>query len=188
MSRLGKKPLSIATGITVALDGLKLEIKGALGKLQRRLPEGVSVAIDDAARTVTCSTANGKDMHLLGTTRAVIRNMLAGVTLGFSKSLELSGVGYRAQVEQDTLVLQLGFSHLCRFKIPQDVKVRVDKQTVIIIEGIDKEVVGRVAASIRALKTPEPYKATGIKYAGEHIVRKAGKTGAGAGAAAGGKK
>lgn len=188
MSRLGKKPLLITSGITVVLNGHAVEVQGPRGKLQRGLPEGVNVTMDQAARTVTCSMADDKNTHLLGTARAVLKNMFTGVTQGFSKSLELSGVGYRGQVEQDVLVMQLGFSHPVRFKIPQDVKVRIDKQTVIIVEGNDKEVVGRVAASIRAIKVPEPYKATGIKYAGEHVARKAGKAGAGAGAGAGGKK
>lgn len=182
MGRLTVKPISVPDAVTFDASQGMLRVKGPKGELARPLHPSVQFDIDAATKTLrarlTVLSKEGESM--LGTTLVHARNMMQGVTEGFSKTLQLEGVGYRAVVEGDTLVLSLGFSHPVRFSPPAGVTIRVEKNE-IILEGANKELVGQAAASIRAFREPEPYKGKGIRYKGEHVKRKAGKK-AGAGA------
>lgn len=185
MSRIGKKPVVVPEKVKVKVQGRSVAVEGPLGALSYNLPEGISAAF--AEGKVTISKADGISGAVYGTTRARIANMVHGVMSGFSKVLEIQGVGFRGQVEGQKLVMQLGFSHPVVVDIPRGIKMSFDpKQTVFTISGIDKDVVGDIAAQLRRKKVPEPYKGTGIRYQGEHITRKAGKTAAGAAGGAGG--
>lgn len=177
--------------VKIKIQDRAVSVEGPLGALSYNLPEGITAAVQDGK--ITISKAEGIGGAIFGTTRARISNMVHGVLSGFTKVLEIQGVGFRGQVEGQRLVMQLGFSHPVVVDIPKGIKMSFDpKQTVFTISGIDKEVVGDIAARLRCKKTPEPYKGTGIRYQGEHITRKAGKTAAGAAGGgaggAGGKK
>ncbi|PIU19846.1 MAG: 50S ribosomal protein L6 [Elusimicrobia bacterium CG08_land_8_20_14_0_20_59_10] len=185
MSRIGKKPVALPEKVKARIEGRKVLVEGPLGKLSFALPEGINAEIKDASINISIAPgAAGKDA-LFGTVRARVNNMVSGVAREFEKVLEISGVGYKGAVEGTRVNMQLGFSHPVIMDIPQGIKMSFDpKQAVLTIKGIDREIVGNLAAQIRRIKPCEPYKGSGIKYHGEHIIRKAGKTAAGASAGA----
>jgi large subunit ribosomal protein L6 len=175
MSRIGKNPVTIPQGVTVDVAGQTLTCKGKLGTLKLPLSQDVSAAVKDGKVTVAPKDQSKRARMQWGTTRAHINNMVAGVSKGFTKNLEIEGVGYRASVQGKNLVLQLGYSHDVVFPIPAEIKITCEKPTAIAITGPDRQQVGETAAVIRAFRKPEPYKGKGIKYADEHIRRKEGK-------------
>ncbi len=175
MSRVGKYPVSIPQGVDIAIAGSELTAKGKLGVLKYKLPEEVEVTHDDGKVTVKPVGNSKTARSLWGTTRANIRNLVQGVSQGFTRNLEITGVGYRAAVAGKTLTLQLGYSHDVVFPIPEGITVKCEKPTSIAISGFDKQVVGQVAAVIRSYRPPEPYKGKGIRYSDETILRKEGK-------------
>ena len=177
MSRIGRKPITVPSGVNVDLKDNVATVKGPKGQLQRRLPPEMTVSIDDGTITVTRPSDAGKHRALHGLTRTLINNMVEGVTNGFSKSLEIRGVGYKAEPTAKGARLVVGFSHPVNYEAPDGVKISVDG-AIVKIEGIDKEKVGQVAAEIRKVRPPEPYKGKGIRYVGEQVRTKAGKTGA----------
>ena len=177
MSRIGNKAISIPAGVTVTVaDGNVVTVKGPKGELTATFNSDLEIIVeaDKAEVKRPNDTKVMKTFH--GTTRALLHNMVVGVSEGFKKQLEINGVGYRAQLQGNTLVVNAGYSHTCDMPIPEGLKVELPKNTVIVISGIDKQAVGQFAAEVRALRKPEPYKGKGIKYAGEHIRRKEGKT------------
>jgi large subunit ribosomal protein L6 len=174
MSRVGKKPVPIPGGVTVTADEHVVRVKGPKGELQHHVLAGTRVAVADGEARVSSDRITRNPAF--GTMRAQIANMVTGVTAGFSKSLEIVGTGYRAALEGKTLVLQLGFSHPVRFEPPAGIAIKVENPTRLTVSGADKAMVGQVAANIRGFRPPEPYKGKGIKYEGEVIRRKAGKT------------
>ncbi len=177
MSRIGKTPIEIKSGVEVVVNADSVEIKGPKGTLAQSIPEGIEVQKEDETIIVKRDNDLRETKALHGLVRSLLNNMVQGVTEGYQKQLELVGVGYRAQSKgSNALELQLGFSHPVKYSAPDGITLEVPSQTEINISGIDKQVVGQVAADIRALKKPEPYKGKGIRYVGEHIIRKAGKT------------
>jgi large subunit ribosomal protein L6 len=178
MSRIGKLPVSIPTGVTVAVEADTVKVKGPRGELTHRLPAGISVERTDAALNVKRASDETNHKALHGLTRSLINNMMDGVTKGYRKQLEISGVGYKAEQRPYGLQLALGFSHQIQYKAPAGIKLTAPQPTQIIIDGADKALVGQVAAELRGLRPPEPYKGKGIRYSDEIVRRKAGKTGA----------
>lgn len=178
MSRIGKKPVPIADGVKVAVADREVTVEGKLGKLAWRHRPEVEVAVDDQASAVVVTRRNDERQTraLHGLTRALIANMVDGVTNGYEKRLEVHGVGYLAAIQGDTLQLRVGFANELQKKIPQGLDVSCPDQTHIVVKGVDKQQVGQFAAEVRALRKPEPYKGKGIRYEGEQIRRKAGKT------------
>jgi large subunit ribosomal protein L6 len=176
MSRIGKKPVAIPAGVKISRDKSTIKVQGPKGLLSIEIPYGVEVSINDGTVEVKTAsdTRKGKAYH--GLVRTLVANMVMGVTVGFQKGLELSGIGYRAEKSGDTLRLVLGFSSPLEYRIPQGIDVKIDKQVNVLVSGIDKQLVGRVAAEIRDLKKPEPYKGKGIRYVGEKVRRKVGKS------------
>lgn len=177
MSRIGRKPIQVPSGVTVTLDNNVITVKGPKGALTRELHKDMKVSIEENVISVQRPSENKLHRSLHGTTRSVINNMVSGVTDGFSKTLELVGVGYRANKSGDKLVLNVGYSHPVEIKPEAGIEFEVTAQTKVIVKGIDKERVGAYAANIRAVREPEPYKGKGIKYEGERIIRKEGKAG-----------
>jgi large subunit ribosomal protein L6 len=177
MSRVGRKPITIPSGVEVNSANQVVSVKGPKGMLQWNVVPGVSVAITDGHVQVSRSSDESKVRALHGLVRAEINNMIGGVTKGYEKTLEINGVGYKAQVQGQTMSLNVGYTHPIEFKLPKGIEAKVDKQTVITIRGIDKRLVGQVAANLRAIKRPDVYKQKGIKYAGEVLRKKEGKTG-----------
>lgn len=177
MSRIGKKPVEIPSGVTVELDGHTMTVKGPKGELTRELSPMVNIEIEDNSVNVTRPNDQKEYRSMHGTTRSVVANMIEGVSTGFKKELELVGVGYRAQKQGSKLVLNVGLSHPVEFEPEEGVSIEVPSNTQIIVEGYNKEKVGELAANIRSIRPPEPYKGKGIKYVGERILRKEGKTG-----------
>jgi large subunit ribosomal protein L6 len=177
MSRIGRLPITLPDGVEVTLDGRRLRVSGPLGALERELHPEMRVEREDGVLRVVRPTDEPRHRALHGLTRTLVNNMITGVTTGFTKNLEISGVGYRAQLQGDKLVLALGYSHPVEVNPPPGIKFRVDTPTRLAVTGADKELVGQVAAYIRARRKPEPYKGKGIRYAGEQILRKAGKAG-----------
>ena len=177
MSRIGRKPITVPSGVNIDLKDNVATVKGPKGQLQRRLPPEMTVSIDDGTITVTRPSDERKHRALHGLTRTLINNMVEGVTNGFSKSLEIRGVGYKAEATAKGARLVVGYSHPVNYEAPDGVKISVDG-AIVKIEGIDKEKVGQVAAEIRKVRPPEPYKGKGIRYVGEQVRTKAGKTGA----------
>jgi len=175
MSRVGQAPISIPDGVTVTFADGRIAVKGPRGELQRSLPEGIDVAQADGELTVTRQGDDRDVKALHGLVRSLIANMVLGVTQGFEKSLEIHGVGYRAAKQGNDIELAVGFSHPVRKAAPVGIEFDVPTPTRITVRGIDKELVGQTAAEIRAIKKPEPYKAKGIRYEGEHVRRKGGK-------------
>jgi large subunit ribosomal protein L6 len=175
MSRIGKYPVTIPSGVEVQLAGQTLTAKGQLGALSLMLSNEVTTSIVDGAVTVAPRNDTKHSRAMWGTTRALINNMVTGVSTGFSVNLEITGVGYRAQVQGGILNLQLGYSHDIAFPIPTDVRITCERPTVITVNGADRQRVGQIAADIRAYRPPEPYKGKGIKYATETVRRKEGK-------------
>ena len=177
MSRIGRKPIAIPAGVNVSLDQSQITVKGPKGTLSRQLHKDMKVVVEGDVIRVERPSDNKLHRSLHGTTRSVISNMVSGVTEGFSKSLELVGVGYRANKSGNKLVLNVGYSHPVEI-VPEDgIEFDVQANTKIIVKGIDKELVGATAAKIRSVREPEPYKGKGIKYEGERILRKEGKAG-----------
>jgi large subunit ribosomal protein L6 len=178
MSRIGRLPIAVPAGVTVDIaENNKVTVKGPKGTLERVLPAEMTIKLEDGHVVVTRPNDLKKMKSLHGLTRTLINNMVIGVTEGYEKTLEVNGVGYRAQKQGKKLVLSLGYSHPVEMEDPADLEVVVDGQNKIIVKGIDKEKVGQYAAEIRAKRAPEPYKGKGIKYADEVIRRKVGKTG-----------
>ena len=178
MSRIGRMPVPIPSGVSVDLQGAHITVKGPKGELERDLPSEMKLNIDDGQVIVTRPSEAKRHKALHGLTRTLVANMVDGVTTGFSKTLEIQGVGYRAEPKPFGITLIVGYSHTVDYKAPEGIKISVDKNTVVLVEGMDKEKVGQVAAEIRSVRPPEPYKGKGIRYQGEHVRRKAGKTGA----------
>ncbi|HUG02190.1 MAG TPA: 50S ribosomal protein L6 [Longimicrobiales bacterium] len=177
MSRIGKMPVVIPSGVTVDIEEGLVRVKGPRGELTQTLRPEVSLALEDGELTVTRESDAKPHRALHGLTRALVANMVRGVTEGFQKSLELQGVGYRAEKRGNTLVLTVGYSHPVEYPEPDGVSISTPAPTVIVVEGADKQRVGQAAAEIRQVRPPEPYKGKGIRYQGEHVRRKAGKTG-----------
>ena len=178
MSRVGRMPIEIPAGVTVDLQGQHITVKGPKGELSRDIHEDIKVAVEGNEILVTRPSDNKNHRSLHGLTRALVANMVTGVHDGFSKKLEINGVGYRAAKQGNKLVLTLGFSHPVEMEAPAGITIDVPNQTEIVVSGADKEAVGAVAADIRKWRKPEPYKGKGIRYEGEVVRRKAGKAGA----------
>ena len=178
MSRIGKAPIAVPSGVTITLaTGNTVTVKGPKGELTRTVPAAMQLKQEGGEVTVTRPSDETHHKSLHGLTRTLIANMVEGVTKGFTKNLELVGVGYKAEVRPYGLQLALGYSHPIEYKAPKGIKLSAPVPTQILVEGSNKEVVGQVAAEIRSLRPPEPYKGKGVKYAGEQIRRKAGKAG-----------
>jgi large subunit ribosomal protein L6 len=176
MSRIGKLPVPVPDGVEVTLDGLTVTVKGPKGELTREMPEGVALSRDDDGAVVVTRTGETRlERSRHGLVRTLIANMVTGVTEGYSKSLQLVGVGYRAAAKGADVELQVGYSHPVTIEAPDGITIEVPQQTRVVVSGIDKVLVGQVAANIRKVRPPEPYKGKGIKYEGEQIRRKAGK-------------
>jgi len=178
MSRVGKMPITLPSGVDVTVDGTSVTVKGAKGQLHRSFDERVGFAIEDGVVSVTRPDDTRESKALHGLSRALLANMVAGVSDGFSKELEIQGVGYRASMKGNSVELLVGFSHSVIVDAPEGITLDVPEPTKIVVTGIDKELVGQVAANIRKVRPPEPYKGKGIRYAGEYVRRKAGKAGA----------
>jgi large subunit ribosomal protein L6 len=175
MSRIGKKPVAIPAGVTAKIDGQSIAVKGAKGELKFTAPEDVSVKIEGGAIVVEPQSEEKRARAMWGMARAMIQNLVAGVTKGFEKRLEINGVGYKAAIAGKNLQLSLGYSHDVVYPIPAGVTITTPKPTEITVAGIDKRQVGQIAAEIRAFRGPEPYKGKGVKYVDEFIFRKEGK-------------
>ena len=175
MSRIGKEPISVPSDVQVSIEGRSVGVTGPKGSLDLDLPGEINVRQEDGTVLVERPNDDRKNKALHGLTRSLINNMVIGVSEGFKKELEIVGVGYRAAKSGDGLELQLGFSHPVKVKAPEGITFDVPEPTQIIVSGINKEVVGQVAADIRSYRKPEPYKGKGIRYAGEYVARKAGK-------------
>lgn len=176
MSRLGKQPVEVPSGVTVEVAEGVLKVKGSKGQLEKKLPPEVAVTVEGNVVTVSKTKETKQARALWGTIAAHLNNMIAGVTEGFKKELEIEGVGYRAEAQGNKIKLNVGFSHPVELTAPAGVEISVEK-SLITVSGIDKEVVGQFAANIRKVKKPEPYKGKGIHYVGEYIIRKQGKKG-----------
>lgn len=177
MSRIGKRPIPVPAGVSVAINGNNVVVKGPKGELSRALPLDITVAQEGAELKVTRPSDEERHKALHGLTRTLVANMVEGVTAGFQKTLEITGVGYKAEIKPYGALLSLGFSHQIEYKSPEGVKISAPNPTTVVIDGASKELVGQVAAEIRSLRKPEPYKGKGVKYKGEVIRRKAGKAG-----------
>lgn len=181
MSRIGKQPIAVPAGVKVKVDGLAVAVEGPKGKLGLQADPSVSIEIADGRVVVKRKDDSRRARGVHGLTRKLIANMVHGVTQGFSRTLEINGVGYRAEVKGNVLHFALGYSHPIVFQLPPGVQAKVDKQTVVTLESADRQLLGEVTAMIRGLRPPEPYKGKGVKYAEETIRRKAGKAAATAG-------
>jgi len=175
MSRIGKNPVAIPSGVQVELSGETLTAKGRLGALSVALTNEVTATVADGQVTIAPKDESKRARAMWGTTRALVNNMITGVANGFTRNLEINGVGYRASVQGNSLNLQLGYSHDIAYPIPPDVKIACERPTAISVSGADRQRVGQVAAEIRGFRPPEPYKGKGIKYSDETIRRKEGK-------------
>jgi large subunit ribosomal protein L6 len=175
MSRIGKKPVSIPSGVTANVEGQTVKVKGPKGAMQVVLPDDVVVKMDAGAVKVDPRNETKRARSMWGTSRTLVSNLVTGVTKGFEKRIEITGVGYRAALQGKNLQLALGYSHDVIYPVPEGITIVAPKPTEIVVTGIDKQKVGQVAAEIRAFRPPEPYKGKGVKYAGEYIFRKEGK-------------
>jgi large subunit ribosomal protein L6 len=178
MSRIGRKAVVVPKGVTLQVEGNNVAVKGPRGELRRSLHPDMQLALDKDQFTVSRPSDEKKHRALHGLTRTLVQNMVDGVSKGFSKSLEIQGVGYKAETKPYGVNLIVGFSHPVKYEAPSGIKITVDNNTLVKIEGANKELVGQVAAELRAVRPPEPYKGKGIRYVGEQVRRKAGKTGA----------
>lgn len=176
-SRIGKSPIVIPAGVKVIVEGNKVSVEGPKGKLSQTISERMKVSVDVSHASVSCDIIDNKSRALHGLTRTLIANMVEGVSQGFTKNLEIVGVGYKVALKGKDLDLAMGYSHPCIFVPPAGIEFAVEGTQKITVKGIDKELVGQVAANIRKIRKPEPYKGKGIRYAGERIVLKAGKSG-----------
>ncbi len=175
MSRIGKRPVEVPSGVTATISGQKVEMKGPKGTLSFTATDDVSITLEGNEISVKPRGTSKRARQQWGMSRSMVANLVEGVTQGFKKELEINGVGYRAQMQGNVLKLSLGYSHEVNFEVPQGVTVTTPKQTEIVVEGIDPQLVGQVAANIREWRAPEPYKGKGIKYKDEYIFRKEGK-------------
>ena len=175
MSRIGKKPVMMPSGVTAAIEGRTLSVKGPKGTLSLALADEVTYAIEDGAISVQPANETKRARSFWGMQRTLVQNLVTGVTEGFTKTLQITGVGYRANLQGKNLKLQLGYSHDVDYPVPEGIEIKTPDQTTVHITGIDRQKVGQVAAEIRRWRKPEPYKGKGIKYAGEFIFRKEGK-------------
>jgi len=182
MSKVGRAPITVSQDVTVTIDGQNLTVKGSKGELKHTMPRGITAKLEEGVLVIarTKDTKEARALH--GLTRALVANMVTGVKDGYAKKLELVGTGYRAKLAGNKLVLSLGFSHEVNFDIPEGIKLSLEGNNLLTVEGIDKNLVGQTAADIRSHRKPEPYKGKGIKYEGEVIRRKAGKAAKGAAA------
>lgn len=178
MSRVGRKPIAIPAGVKVAVKGDSVEVQGPKGKLSTPVPAGISFAIEGAELLCKRASDESSMRALHGLARALAQNAVTGVSTGFSKELDIVGVGYKAQVEGKKVTFTLGYSHVVEFPIPEGIQVAIEKQTHVVVSGFDRQRVGQVAAEIRRLRKPDPYKQKGIRYVGEVLKKKAGKAGA----------
>ena len=178
MSRIGKKPVTLPKGVAVEIQGNTVAVKGPKGELRRTLHTEMQVALADGQVTVSRPSDEKRHKALHGLSRTLVQNMVDGVSKGFSKTLEIQGVGYKAEAKPYGVNLIVGFSHPVKYEAPKGIKISVENNTVVKVEGADKEIVGQVAAELRAVRPPEPYKGKGVRYQGEQVRRKAGKTGA----------
>ncbi len=176
MSRIGKKPIAIPDGVKIKQDGSLMTVEGPKGVLTMDIPSGVEIILDSGVAAVTALSGDGKGSSLQGLVRTLISNKVTGVSKGFEKALDIVGVGYRGEVLGDILKLMIGYSVPIEYSIPDGISIKIEKQVNLVVSGIDKELVGRVAAQIRDLKKPEPYKGKGIRYAGERVRKKVGKS------------
>ena len=175
MSRIGKKPVTIPSGVTASIEGRTLSVKGPKGALSLDLVDEVTYAVEDGAISVQPANSTKRSRSFWGMQRTMVQNLVTGVTEGFTKTLQITGVGYRANLQGKNLKLQLGYSHDVDYPVPEGIEIKTPDQTTIEISGIDRQKVGQLAAEIRRWRKPEPYKGKGIKYAGEFIFRKEGK-------------
>ena len=177
MSRIGKKAIAIPGNVKVKIEDREILVQGPKGELKRQIPPSIQATIQEGQLVFSRISEERQVRSLHGLTRSEVANMITGVTQGYSKVLEINGVGYRAQLKGRTLMLNIGFSHPVNFELPKGIEASVEKQTIMTIRGIDKYLVGQVSARLRSLRPPEPYKGKGIKYQDERIIRKEGKTG-----------
>lgn len=177
MSRIGRKPVPVPGGVTVTIDGSRVSVKGPRGELARSFHPDMAFSLDDGVVTVSRPSDEPQHRALHGLSRALLANMVEGVTKGYQKQLEITGVGYKAEPKPYGLLFSLGYSHTIEYRAPAGIKLTAPVPTQVLVDGTDKEIVGQVAAEIRSLRKPEPYKGKGVKYAGEKIRRKAGKAG-----------
>jgi large subunit ribosomal protein L6 len=178
MSRIGKKPIAIPKGVTVKVDAGGVEVKGPKGQMKQALPPGVTAAVEDG-QLLTHKTADERELDKFhGLARSLVNNAVLGVTEGWKKELDIVGVGYRAELKGKQVVLALGYSHPVVFDVPAGIDVAIEKQTHITVTGVDRQLVGQVAANLRRLRKPDPYQQKGVRYTGEVLKKKAGKTGA----------
>ena len=175
MSRIGKSPIPLPSGVNVSISPGRVMVNGPLGELSQQLPQRIAVQQQDDQIVVTRPTERGQDRALHGLTRSLVANMVEGVTKGFEKTLEIQGVGYRASLRGTSLELNVGFSHPVSVNPPQGITFDVPQPTVVIVKGIDKQQVGQIASEIRRVRPPEPYKGKDIRYQGEYVARKLGK-------------
>jgi large subunit ribosomal protein L6 len=175
MSRIGKKPVALPKGVTASVDGQTVKVKGPKGELSVKLVPEVTASVDEGGITVAPRKEMERAPQMWGLSRTLVNNLVTGVTSGFSQKLEIQGVGYRAAVQGKTLNLQLGYSHDVPYAIPEGITITAEKPTLITVTGIDKQLVGQVAAEIRGWRPPEPYKGKGVRYEGEYVRRKEGK-------------
>jgi large subunit ribosomal protein L6 len=175
VSRIGKSPIEVPAGVAVSISPGRVMVNGPLGELSQQVPQRIKVEESDGQLVVTRPTERGEDRALHGLTRTLVANMVEGVTKGFAKTLEIQGVGYRASLRGSDLELNVGYSHPVVKKAPQGITFEVPQPTQVIVKGIDKQKVGQVAAEVRAVRPPEPYKGKGIRYEGEYVRRKVGK-------------
>ena len=178
MSRIGRKPVMVPKGVTLQVQGNTVAVKGPRGELRRALHPEMQIALSNDQFTVARPSEDKRHKALHGLTRTLVQNMVEGVSKGFSKSLEIQGVGYKAEAKPYGVNLIVGYSHPVKYEAPKGIKITVDNNIMVKVEGADKELVGQVAAELRSVRPPEPYKGKGIRYVGEQVRRKAGKTGA----------
>jgi large subunit ribosomal protein L6 len=176
MSRIGKKPVTLPKGVTAQIEGHRVTIKGPKGEISRTMHAELAIAVEDGTVVVKRPSDEPRHKALHGLTRTLVSNMVEGVTKGFAKSLEIQGVGYKAEPKPFGVQLVVGFSHPVPYHAPQGIKISVENNVLVKVEGVDKELVGQVAAELRNVRPPEPYKGKGIRYVGEQVRRKAGKT------------
>jgi large subunit ribosomal protein L6 len=178
MSRIGKKPIPIPKGVSVTIAGDAVEVQGPKGKMRQAVPPGIVIAQENGALVASLAREEGALHKFHGLARSLVANAVSGVTDGFKKELDIVGVGYRAELKGKQVVFALGYSHPVVFDIPNGIDIAVDKQTHIVVTGVDRQLVGQVAANIRRMRKPDPYKQKGVRYTGEVLKKKVGKTGA----------
>jgi large subunit ribosomal protein L6 len=176
MSRIGKRPVPLPKGVTAQVDGKRVTVKGPKGEIARTFHADMTITVEDVGVVVKRPSDESFHKALHGLSRTLVANMVEGVTTGFRKALEIQGVGYKAESKGADIQLLVGFSHPVRYKSPAGIKITIENNTLVKVEGVDKELVGQVAAEIRSVRPPEPYKGKGIRYQGEQVRRKAGKT------------